>query len=174
MFHLTGVVLVSAQTCRDTGSLIFQEGSIVDQSTTYIIPSYRIPCDGVVVGWEFCYQIVNVPSVTFYPSVWRWNVNNYYTLVHVSTVNYVPQAGSSGLSIICAQYKLPADEQFSVHINDVIGLYTTNNSLILTTVTTGDNKLTYSVAGNHSIIDPTGSGVNQRHFQVAIVAIISE
>ena len=101
-------------------------------------------------------------------------MNNYYTLVHVSTVNYVPQAGSSGLSIICAQYKLPADEQFSVHINDVIGLYTTKNSLILTTVTTGDNKLTYSVASNHSIIDPTGSGVNQRHFQVAIVAIISE
>ena len=174
MFHLTGAVLVSAQTCRDTGSLSFQEGSIVDQSTTYIIPSYRIPCDGVVVGWQFCYQIVNVPSVTFYPSVWRWNVNNNYTLVHVSTVNYVPQAGSSGLSIICAQYKLPADEQFSVHINDVIGLYTTNNSLILTTVTTGDNKRTYSVAGNHSIIDPTGSEVNQRHFQVAIVAIISE
>ena len=171
MFHLTGAVLVSAQTCRDTGSLSFQEGSIVDQSTTYIIPSYRIPCDGVVVGWEFCYQIVNVPSVTFYPSV--WNVNNNYTLVHVSTVNK-PLAGSSGLSIICAQYNLSADEQFSVHINDVIGLYTTNNSLILTTVTTDDNTLTYSVAGNHSIINPTGSGVNQKHFQVAIVAIISE
>ena len=144
----------------------------MDQATTYIIPSYKILCDGVVVGWKFCYQTVNSPSVTFYPSVWRrWSVNNY-TIVHASRVNYVVQI-SSGLSNICNKCILPDDEQISVHTNDIIGLYTATSSLILTS-TDSDDKLVYSVAGNHSIIDPTGSGVIQQHFRVAIVAIISE
>jgi len=87
-------------------------------------------------------------------------------------VNYVAQI-SSGLSSICNKYNLPNDEQFSVHTNDTIGLYTTTNSLILTS-TDSDDKLVYSVADNHSIIDLTGSGVTQQHFHVAIVAVISE
>ena len=116
--------------------------------------------------------MVNSLLLTFYPSVWRWNVNNYYTLVHANIVNYVTQI-SSGLRIACNKYNLSDDEQFSVHTNNIIGLYTTNNSLILTS-TNSDDKPVYSVAGNHSIIDPTGSGVTQQHFHVAIVAVISE
>jgi len=77
---------------------------------------------------------------------------------------------SSGLNTICNKYNLPDDEQFSVYTNDIIGLYTTTNSLLLTS-TDSDDKL---VAGNHSIIDPTGSEVTQQHFHVAIVAVISE
>jgi len=78
----------------------------------------------------------------------------------------------NGPNSICDIYNLPDDEQFSVHTNDIIGLYTTNNSLILTS-TDSDDKLVYSVAGNHSII-PTGNGVTQQHFHVAIIALISE
>jgi len=96
-------------------------------------------------------------------------VKNYYALVHASSVNYVPQ-NSSGLSSICNKYNLPDDEQFSVHTDDIIGLYTT----LLLTSTDSDDKLVYSVAGNQSIIDPTGSGVTKQHFHVAIVAVISE
>ena len=109
--------------------------------------------------------------MTFYPSVWRWSENNYYTLVHASRVNYVSQF-SSGLSSICAKHLLSTDEQFSVRTNDIIGLYS-SSSLILT-ANDSDDYLVYSVAGNHSIVDPNGSGVNQQHFRVAIVAIISE
>jgi len=144
----------------------------VDQATTYIMPSYNITCDGVVTGWEFCFQIINAPSVTFYPSVWRWSENKYYALVHASRVNYVPPT-LFGLNNSCDKYLLPADEQFSVHTNDIIGLYSTINTSILTT-NDSDDKLVYSVAGNQSIVDPIGSGVNQKHFGVAIVAIISE
>jgi len=144
----------------------------VDKFTTYIIPSYRIPCDGVVTRLEFCYQIVNSPSVTVYPSVWRWNVNNYYTLIHASSVNYVPPI-SSGLNIACSKCSLSDDKQFSVHTDDIIGLYTTNNSLILTT-NISDDKLVYRVAGNHTVIYPTGSGITQQRFHVVIVAVISE
>ena len=172
VFILTIEALANAQTCWNTGSLSFQEGSIVDQATTYIIPSYNITCDGVVIGWEFCYQIINLPSMTYYPSVWRWSENKYYTLVHASRVNYVPQH-SSGLSSICTKHLLPADEQFSVRTNDIIGLYSTINTSILT-ANGSDDYLVYSVAGNHNIIDPNGSGVNQKHFHVAIIAIIGE
>ena len=167
----TGIILANAQTCRNTGLLNYQEGSIVDQATTYIIPTYNITCDGAVTGWVFCYQINGISSVTFYPSVWRWNENNY-TLVHASRVNYIVPQHSSGLSSSCTKHLLPTNEQFSVHTNDIIGLYS-SNSLILTTGNS-DDYLVHSVAGNHSIVDPNGSGVNQQHFRVAIVAIISE
>ena len=99
-------------------------------------------------------------------------MNNYYTIVHANSVNYVPLI-SSGLSITCNKYNLPDDEQFSVQTNDTIGLCTTNNSLILTS-TNSDDKPIYSLAGNHSIIDSTGSEVTQQHFHVAILAVISE
>ena len=143
----------------------------MDQSTTYIIPTYNIIaiCDGAVTGWVFCYQINDISSVTFYPSVWRWNENNY-KLVHASRVNYNVPQHSSGLSSSCAKHQLPTNEQFSVHT--IIGLYS-SNSLILT-ANDSDDYLVYSVAGNHSIVDPNGSGVNQQHFRVTIVAIISE
>ena len=172
VFVFSTAALANSQTCRNTGSLNFQGGSIVDQNTTYIMPSYNIKCDGVVTGWEFCIRINDTSLVTFYPSVWRWNCeNNYYTLVHASSVNYVSQH-SSGLNNSCDKHLLPADEQFSVHTNDIIGLYSFN-SLILTT-NDSDDYLVYSVAGNHSIVDPNGSGVNQQQFHVAIVAIIGE
>ena len=80
---------------------------------------------------------------------------------------------SSGLIDACNKYNLPDDEQFSVQTNDIIGLCTTNNSLILTS-TNLDDKPVYSLPGNHSIIDPTGSGVTQQLFHVAIVAVISK
>ena len=138
MFLLTTIALANAQTCNNTGSLHYQRESIVDPASTYIIPSYNITCDGVVTGWEFCYQIINVPSVTFYPSVWRWSENKYYRLVHASSVNYVPQH-SRGLSSICDKYLLPADEQLSVHTNDIIGLYSFNSSIL--TVNDSDDYL---------------------------------
>ena len=172
MLPLTIAVLANAQTCQNTGSLDIQGGSKVDQATTYIIPSYNITCDGVVTGWKFCCQIINVSSVTFYPSVWRWSENNHYTLVHASRVNYNVSQDSSGLNIICANHHFPADEQFSVYANDIIGLYSFN-SLILTTGDS-DDYLVYSVVGNHSNVHPNGSGVNQRHFGLAILANIRE
>ena len=169
MFLLTTIALAIAQTCRNTGSLSYQRGSIVDQATTYILPSYNIPCDGVVTGWMFCYQTINVSSMTFFPSVWRWSEN--FTVVHASSVNQ--NFSDLNSSCTCTKHHLPVDEQFSVHTNDIIGLYSTINTSILTANDSDDN-LVYSVEGNHSIVYPNGSGVNQQHFHVAIVAIISE
>ena len=171
VFLLTTIALATGQTCQDIGILNYQGGSIVEQNTTYIIPSYNITCDGVVTGWEFCYQIINVPSMTFYPSVWRWSENNSYTLVHASSVmSDIPQLG---MSSICTKHFLPVDKQFSVYKNDSIGLYSTINTPVLTT-NDSDDYLVYSVAGNQNIVDPIASGVSRQHFRVGIVATICE
>ena len=170
---LTGATLTNAQTCGNAGSLDYMNGRLVAQVTTYIIPSYRIPCNGVVVGWEFCYQILSVPSVTFYPRVWRWNVNDYYTLVQTSNVTYTPQ--TSGAPFICDNYTLPADQQIDVQTNDTIGLLTSTTSQILTT-SDSNNRTAYSAEGNYSSIITNGDDgrVTQRRFHVAILAEIGK
>ena len=171
MLTHTGSFLINAQTCRNAGRLN-TEGTSLEQATTYIIPSYRIECDGVVTGWKFCYQVIGTPSVTFYPSVWRWNDNNLYTLVRVSTINYISPLNPT---FVCDNYTLPVSQQFAVLRNDTIGLYTTQRSQILRTGDSND-RLTYSVDGNHSsVMIVENNGLVEHHqFHVAIVANISE
>ena len=114
--------------------------------------------------------VIGIPSVTFYPSVWRWNENNLYTLVHASTVNYMSPLNPTFVCDNCT-----FDHQFAVLRNDTIGLYTTEISQILRAGDSND-RLTYSVDGNHSsVMIAENDGFIERHqFHVAIVANISE
>ena len=106
LFHdrpLTQVLPVPMQLCRDTGSVYFREWSIVAQNSTYIMPSYKIPCNGIVLGREFCHYRVDVPAATFYPSVWRLDGSSY-KLIHAS---FVPQV-LSGFTFACTRYIQPS------------------------------------------------------------------
>ena len=82
---------VSGQECTDTVGSLSYDSNIVPQGQTFILAGYTVPCDGTVVAWEFCYQIVNVASVTFYPGIWRITrisgmSNTDYELVQSNTI----------------------------------------------------------------------------------------
>ena len=145
------------------------------QNTTYVVPAYRIPCDGVVVSWEFCYkhrQNVNNASVTFYPSVWRFNSGSY-KLIHSSKVTFVPVM-SGPLPFMCNAYNLLSNEKFIVLTNDTVGLYSGDKaSQILTSINYNHSSIiTYSVPGNQSDISCNAATVE--HFYIAIKAQISK
>ena len=146
------------------------EGSTVTQNSTYIIPSYWIPCDAIVVGWEFCHQNVDVPTATFYPSVWRLDSNSY-KLIHASSVSFVPRV-LGGLIFTCTRHSLPMNEQFGVLTNDTVGLYSGDNASQILTTSNGTG-ISYSMAGNHSNIS-IEDGAIMELFNVAIVAQISK
>ena len=140
-------------------------------NTTYIVPAYRIPCDGVVVSWQFFYplrQNMNNASVTFYPSVWRFNSGSY-KLIHSSKVTFVPV--TSGLPFVCNTYDLLSNEKFIVLTNDTVGLYSGDNASQIFTSITSSSIITYSILGNQSNISCNAATVE--HFNIAIQAQIS-
>ena len=139
-----------------------------------MIPAYKIPCDGIVVGWEFCYQNTDdVPSATFYPSVWRMDSSSSYQLIHASTVSFMPQV-LSGLTFACIRYNLHSNEVFNVLTNDTVGLYSGDNASQILTANSTINMITYSLTGNHSNISVVEDGVMSEQLNVAIVAQISK
>ena len=147
------------------------------KNTTYVVPAYRIPCDGVVISWEFCYQHrqnVNNAPVTFYPSVWRF-ISGSYKLIHSSKVTFVPQVMSGLLSAMCNKYKLRINERFIVLTNDTVGLYSGDNaSQILTSISSNSSStITYSILGNQSNINISCNAATVEHFNIAIEAQIS-
>ena len=138
------------------------------------ICSTGILCDSVnvVVGWEFCYQIVNVPIATFYPSVWRLDSGNYI-LINTSTVSFVPQQ-AIGITFTCESYHLQFDEMFDVRTNDSMGLYSGDNTAQILTTDFSSTMFTYSLTGNHNNISTANDEVMLEQINVAIVALISE
>ena len=142
-----------------------------------ILCSTGILCDSinVVVGWEFCYQIVNVPIATFYPSVWRLDSGNYILINTrlTSTVSFVPQQ-AFGITFTCESYHLQFDEMFNVLTNDSVGLYSGDNIAQILTTDFSSTMFTYSLTGNHSNISTANGEVMLEQINVAIVALISE
>ena len=137
------------------------------------MPNYKIPCDGIVIGWEFCHQHVNAAIATFFPSVWRLDGSSY-KLIHASNVSFVPRV-LSGLTFACTRYNLLMNEQFSVLTNDTVGLYSGDNaSQILTSSFSSGTVISYSITGNHSSISTTENETMLEQFNVAIVAQISK
>ena len=148
-------------------------GSVVAQNTTYVVPAYRIPCDGVVVSWDFCYQLrqnMNNASVTFYPSVWRF-ISGSYKLILSSKVTFVPQVMCDPLPLMCNKYKLRINERFIVLTNDTVGLYSGDNASQILTSIASSNTITCSMQGNQSNISCNAATVE--HFDIAIEAQIS-
>ena len=142
------------------------------QNTTYVVPAYRIICDSIVVGWEFCYQLrqnVDDTSVTVYPSIWRFHSGSY-KLIHSSNVTFIPLV-MSGLRFMCDTYELRTDEQFNVFINDTVGLYSGDDASQIVTSNNSSSIIIYSMLGNQSNISHNAATVE--HFNIAIEAQIS-
>ena len=168
----TGTLPVQA--CGNTvGSLNFLAKAIVAQNTTYVLPAYRILCDSVVIGWKLCYKLkenVDDTSLTVYPSVWRFHSGSY-KLIHSSNVTIVPPTNSV-LNFACdPPYYLPIDEQFNVFINDIVGLYSGDDSSRIVTSKNSSSAIIYSMLGNQSNLSHNAATVE--HFNIAIEAQIS-
>ena len=135
---------------------------IITEDQTYILAGYVVQCEGIVTTWEFCYQILNATSVTFYPGIWNTSSSGgdtTYSLIQSNTVTFTPN-GTSPDS--CQNYTLPATEQFIAPSGSVVGLYSNKGmqrTLLLHTGTT-NQITTYEVHGNQSTISSSADVVN--------------
>ena len=154
-------------TAPDTVGSVFQTGAaVIDQGQTYILTGYTVQCEGIVTTWEFCYQVLGVPSVTFNPGIWERTGSSggdpIYSLIQSNTVTFNPSVGSA---FSCQNYTLPVTEQFTAPSGSVVGLYSSINVLLLHT--TDNNQITtYQVTGNQNSV--VGRSTNDVNYNIAI------
>ena len=145
------------------------DGNLVFINRTYILAGYTVPCSGTVVAWEFCYQVFDVTSVTFYPGIWRiagtigGNIN--YELVQSNSVTY-DQFIQTGGNNSCKRVNLSTTDQFTAPAGSVVGLYSNIKTALLRT------KNDHSIAnvgfkGNESSISITGNS-SDSNYNIAI------
>ena len=110
------------------GSLEYGNSNI-DEDQTYILDGYTVPCNGIVVAWEFCYRISDASPVTFYPGIWRITYEKNdgykytdYELIQHNIVTFNPN-GTSSNSHRCQKFTLSEREQLIAPNGSVIGLY---------------------------------------------------
>ena len=151
------ITAVSGQMCTsaDTVGSLDHDGMIITAERTYILTGYTVQCEGIVTTWEFCYQILGTPSVTFYPGIWgitgNTGVNNEYSCIQSNTVTFTPN-GTSTFS--CQNYTLPVTEQFTAPSGSIVGLYS-NNFVQLLHTNSNTSIITYQVNGNQSSVQST-------------------
>ena len=156
-------------TAPDTVGSVFQTGAAaISQDATYILTGYTVQCEGIVTTWEFCYQVLVAPSMTFYPGIWERTGGTTYSLIQSNTVTFNPSVGST---FSCQNYTLPVTEQFTAPSGSVVGLYSSINVLLLRTA---DNSqiTTYQVDGNHSSV--VGGSTNDVNYNIAIRVHLGE
>ena len=130
-------------------------GNTITEDRTYILAGYNVPSDATVVAWEFCYQRIDVASVTFYPGLWRItdiksNGDTDYELVQSNAVTYNPSGSTDQLP--CLMFNLSVTDQFTMSEESVVGLYSNHGALLLRTNI--DNVVTtYEDEKNKSRID---------------------
>ena len=144
-------------------------GNTVADNKTYILAEYEIPSDGIVTGWEFCYQTSDVASVTFYPSIWREKRNRDYELIKSSNITYDPRNATDPFS--CIKIDLLENDQIAVSRGFVIGLFSNTGSLLLHT-DTQNRLITYECEGNRTMVmKENNEDVN---FNIAIRAYLGK
>ena len=164
MLHIH--IIVTSQGCTDTvtvGSLSHDNTTAVTVDQTFILADYIVPCNATVVAWEFCYQISNAISVTFYPGIWRITGtsggNTDYELVQSNNVTY-DQRGDGDNIFPCQIFNLSDTDQFTAPAGSVVGLYsdrTMQPQLLRTntdsSITTYQFKSSVSNAGNNNDVN---------------------
>ena len=145
---------VCGQECTSTitvGSLKHHGSKTIDANCTYILAGYTIPCDGIVVAWEFCsHKTSDATPVTFYPGVWRINENETsYFLVRSNNVTY------SAKEVECQTFNVSVTDQFSASKGSVVGLYVDKgqSSAQLLFSKKVESPTTYKIKSNQSNID---------------------
>ena len=143
---------------KTVGSLNYGSSNI-DKDETYILAGYTVPCSGTVVAWDFCYQLSDRTSATFYPGIWRItdqenNGDTDYELIQSNTVTFNP-SGNSSNTHPCQKFILSDREQFTAPSGSVIGLYTNRGDAqpqLLRTDDIDGSITTFEVKGNQSRI----------------------
>ena len=155
------------------GSLDHDE-MIITADKTYILAGYTVQCEGIVTTWEFCYQILGAPPVTFYPGIWEEITgtsggSTTYSLIQSNAVTFDTSVGST---FQCRNYTLSVTEQFTAPTKSVVGLYSNMNVQLLHTNT--DSQITtYQVTGNQSSVDVRGSS-QDLNYNIAIKVHLGE
>ena len=168
-------IAVSGQECTDTvtvGSLS-HDNNIVTADRTFILAGYTVPCNGTVVAWEFCYQILDA-TVTFYPGIWRiiatmGSGNTNYTLVQSNNVTYdqsVRDPQDPTNIHPCQIFNLSDTDQFTAPAGSVVGLYSNNGPQLLH-ANTDSSIATYRYTGNQSSVNNAGNS-NDVNYNIAI------
>ena len=160
--------MVSGQECTDTVGSLSHDSNIVLQGLTSILAGYRIPCDGTVVAWEFCYRISGAGSVIFYPGIWRitgtTGSNTDYELVQSNSITYDPSIQTSGVDS-CQRVNLSTRDQFAAPAGSVVGLYSNVQTQLLHT-NTDSSITTYQFIGNQSSVSAGNS--SDANYNIAI------
>jgi len=145
-------IVINGQECTDvlTVGSLSHDNTLVPLEHTYILAGYTVPCNGIVIAWEFCYQMSAVKSVTFYPGIWRiterMSQNINYTLVQSNKITY-NSVGSSHNNFPCQRVNLSETDQFTAPVGSVVGLYSGTQTQLLNT-STNSSITTYRFTGN--------------------------
>ena len=167
-------IAVSGQECTDTvtvGSLSHDD-NLVPLDQTYILAGYIVPCNGTVVGWEFCYQISGA-TVTFYPGIWRitgtMGGNTDYTLVQSNIVTYSQSVHDpqDPMNVGCQIFNLSETDQFTAPAGSVVGLYSGIHQTQLLHTNIDRSITTHQFSGNQSSVTIT-SNSNDVNYNIAI------
>ena len=158
----TTTTVVSGQECTDTVGSLNHDSNIVPLDQTFILAGYTVPCNSIVVGWEFCYQISGIGLVIFYPGIWRitgTNDNRDYALVQSNSITYDASILTSGIDS-CQRVNLLVIDQFTAPAGSVVGLYSNFGPQLLHT-NTDSSIVTYQFSGNQSSVTiNAGDNVN--------------
>ena len=148
---------------------------------TFILAGFTIPCSGIVVAWEFCYQINDATSVSFCPGIWRITgtrgSNTDYELVQINTVTYNQSIQTNGV-YSCQRVNLSTTDQFTAPAGSVVGLYSNVGTQLLHT-NTDSSIITYQFNGNQSSVRTAVNNYNiairvhlGKALQLAIATVI--
>ena len=127
---------------------------------TYILTGYAVLCNGIVVAWEYCYQISSAEQVTFFPGIWRITRTSdvdFYTLIQRNEVIFDSRGTPPNL-FICSMFNVPDTEQFIAPAGSVVGVYTLSAQILRTN--TDDSITVYKFKQNQNNVNSTGTDVN--------------
>ena len=151
-------IVVNSQECTDSVGSLSHDNNFVTADGTFILADYKVPCSGTVVAWEFCYQILGITSVTFYPGIWRITgtngSNTDYELVQSNDVTYNPSVRDPQNltnNFPCQIFILSDTDQFIAPARSVVGLYSNIGAQLLYT-NTNNSIATYRFRGNQSSV----------------------
>ena len=170
----TTTTVVSGQECTDTVGSLNHDSNIVTVDQKFLLVGYIVPCNGIVVAWEFCYRISN-GTVTFYPGIWKITERGKshisdYALVQSNSITYDASIHTSGTSNDqCQRVNLSVTDQFTAPARSVVGLYSnvgTQQSLLLHT-NTDSSITTYQFSENQSSVSDAGNN-DDVYYNIAI------
>ena len=152
--HVIATVAFSGQDCTDIVGSLCHDSIVVPERQTIILAGYTVPCNGIVVAWEFCYRISAATSVTFYPGIWRItetsgaNVN--YELVQTNSVTYDSSIRTSGVDS-CQRVNLSSTDQFTAPAGSVVGLFSNTGVQLLHTNSSSGNQSVRTAGNNDNV-----------------------